>query len=199
MRDLQAMDAEAMWSAKVGAPDPAARPAAPPPEPPAAAADPPLPFDPGALESTFGTLLASDPALLQPPPRPSAVRVGTAAPGPSSQPDLARPRASELRALERGERDIDRRIDLHGKTVAEALALLRVELPHAREQGWHYLLVISGRGRRSAQGPKLRPAVQQFLASEARDHVLWFDEAPPRLGGSGALLVRVRRAGKSEA
>ena len=101
----------------------------------------------------------------------------------------------ELRDLERGKREVDRQIDLHGRTVAEDLASLQVELGRARERGLRYLLVVTGRGKRSPMGPRIRPAVQDYLARGARPHVLWFQPAPPRLGGAGAFLLRLRRPG----
>jgi hypothetical protein len=207
MAELQELDRDEMWQAKVGnEQDPeAALPQASDPAPSPTPAPGSPPHD--ELLSTFEELLAGETG-----PQPAgsvpgdteaahykAVRIGESPVDLSPLPALARPREAELRDLTSGRRDVERRIDLHGKTVAESLLLLQAELGHAREMGLHYLLVITGRGLRSESGARLRPAVQQFLARDGREHVLWFDSAPPRLGGNGAFLVRVRRPGDRKA
>ena len=214
------MDREAMWDAKVGpSKAPAqgeARPggaeAAPGAEPKGAQgaalqgseellahfeelmpqyAQPPVPAGDGGPRAGTEEDAASHAAL-----GPRHTRVGETHVDASSLPALAIPRRSELRDLLKGSLDVDRRIDLHGRTVDEALHFLRDELAHARGVGLRYLLVITGKGRRSVAGARLRPAVQDYLAREGSEHVLWFEEAPPRLGGRGAFLIRLRRAGR---
>jgi len=63
-------------------------------------------------------------------------------------------------------------------------------------RGARALLVIHGRGRGSdADGPVLRPAVWEWLASAAAERagVMAFTSARPRDGGDGATLVLLRR------
>jgi DNA-nicking Smr family endonuclease len=192
---LAGLEAKALWDAKLGP-----RPAPAEPEPPrdeshAEPQDPRLPHH--ALRRQFEALFEAGAGPEPSRVRPSeAHRVGESPLDTSPEPALARPRHEEWRDLVRGRRVPERKVDLHGKTVAEALALVRAELGHAREQGWQYLLVVTGRGRRSVEGAKLRPAVQTYLRTQARNDLLWFDLAPPILGGDGAFVLRVRRPGR---
>lgn len=198
--ELDGLEREDLWDAKVGAEQ------ASEPESPAPSGQEPEPFDP-QLADQFEELLAAQAreAMLRGAAERAAeeerrarlrpVRVGDTPLDGIDAPALARPRAAELRDLEHGKRTVDRRVDLHGRTVAEALSRLRTELAHARDRGQRYLLVVTGRGKRSVAGPRIRPAVQDLLTREGREHVLWFQPAPPRLGGAGAFLVRLRRPG----
>jgi DNA-nicking Smr family endonuclease len=79
-------------------------------------------------------------------------------------------------------------LDLHGQSVAQATAAVQTFL-----QSWQrrapggVVHVITGKGRRSATGPALRPAVARFLKSSAttlvRDWTRDTDE--------GGFLVRL--------
>lgn len=210
LRKLEALDRDALWRAKLGA-ETAAEPA-PLVAPPADAPAPPAPLagpgDPDRLRADFALLLdAAAPAPDEvaaratpedeaPPPRVRPRRLGESPVDRSALPGLAQPRRQELRDLETGRREADRRVDLHGCTVAEAVRRVRDELAAARDRGLQYLLLITGRGLRSEAGARIQPAVVDFLLHEGREHTLWFEAAPVRLGGGGALLVRVRRAGR---
>lgn len=214
LQELRRLDRDAMWEAKVGngaSADDAGPDPPDPPDPGGAAEDDDDPAPPRAeLLAEFEELLAGEegqPAATEAAGSPAraagggearyrAVRVGESPVDVSPLPSLARPREAELRDLASGRREIDRRVDLHGKTVAASLRLLRDELGHARELGLHYLLIVTGRGLRSQTGARLRPAVQGYLVREGREHVLWFEAAPPRLGGTGAFVVRLRRPGR---
>lgn len=110
---------------------------------------------------------------------------------PAAEPPPARPR--RMRQLERGQLAPSAVLDLHGLGRDEALARTRAFLGHAARQGWPLVLVVTGKGLHSQDGPVLRRAVEQLLA-EARDLVMEWGAAPRRLGGSGALAVFVRRA-----
>lgn len=199
MRELDRMDRRAMWDAKVGSAGTTGQAAEAPPESEAEAEPEGKPPTPDALLADFESLLdvsGGDPCA--PAPQPSATpgsarRIGASPVDLRPEPALARPPRQELRDLERGRRTPERRIDLHGRSVAEARQLLGYEIAHARERGQHYVLIITGRGLRSPVGARLRPAVVEYLRGPAREHVLWFDGAPSRLGGRGALVVRLRR------
>lgn len=104
-----------------------------------------------------------------------------------------------LRKLRRGVRQFDQSLDLHGMTQSEAHQRLRDFLVRSQADGAQLVLVITGRGEgagsheiASGRGV-LRRNVPQWLRS-FRDLVSGFEEAPPRLGGGGALFVRLRRA-----
>ena len=108
-------------------------------------------------------------------------------------PDVA---AKETRSLRAGERDVDGRIDLHGRVRAAALRDLETFLAAGRARGARVVLVIHGRGHGSDPGgPVLRPAVWDWLggARAERCGVMAFVSAPPRHGGDGATLILQRR------
>jgi DNA-nicking Smr family endonuclease len=108
------------------------------------------------------------------------------------------------RALERGRLGVEARLDLHGMRQREAHAALRRFLKSAQGKGQRHVLVITGRGtepdaRRSFyeedERGVLRQAVPHWLEQpDLATLVLSYSEAPRRLGGGGALYVRLRAA-----
>lgn len=93
-----------------------------------------------------------------------------------------------LRRLRRGEYRVQREIDLHGLTVAEAKQALRQFLIRALEQQLRCVRVIHGKGLRSGhRGPVLKLAVSQVLRRTGA--VLAFVSARPVDGGTGAVYV----------
>jgi DNA-nicking Smr family endonuclease len=137
----------------------------PPPPAPAAAAPPPAPPTPG-------------PAA---PPRPRAA--------PGANPGLDRRTEQRLR---RGELAIDRRIDLHGLTQAEAHVALDRFVRGAAADGCRMLLIITGKG--SGGEATLRRLVPRWLGQGAHAaRVLRATPARPQHGGDGALYVLLRR------
>ena len=105
------------------------------------------------------------------------------------------------RKLERGHLAVEARLDLHGMKQREAHAALRRFLKSAQGKGYRHVLVITGKGavtdtRRSFyeedERGVLRQAVPHWLADLAHV-VVSFSPAPRRLGGEGALYVRLRR------
>ncbi|MDX1650672.1 MAG: Smr/MutS family protein [Myxococcota bacterium] len=99
-----------------------------------------------------------------------------------------------LRALERGEREVEAELDLHGLRAAEARQAVRQALHEAHEEGMRCIRVIHGRGRGSELGPVLREALPDWLtAPPAGRLVMAFASAPGPLGGEGATLVLLRR------
>ena len=97
--------------------------------------------------------------------------------------------------VNRGAMAIDARIDLHGLTQAAAHDRLIAFLRSAQAEGARMVLVITGKGL-AGQGERgvLRRSVPGWLASpELRGIIVGFDEAGRAHGGSGALLVRLRR------
>ena len=83
------------------------------------------------------------------------------------------------------------RLDLHGKTVAEAEYALGVFLEDSARMGIEKVLVITGKGNHSASGPVLAKAMRSFL--EANPRAGRFGTADRADGGAGALWVVVRR------
>jgi DNA-nicking Smr family endonuclease len=93
-----------------------------------------------------------------------------------------------LRKLRRGEYRMQREIDLHGLTVAEAKAALRQFLVAALEQQVRCVRIIHGKGLRSGhRGPVLKAAVNAVLRRS--DAVLAYVSARPVDGGTGAVYV----------
>ena len=108
------------------------------------------------------------------------------------------------RQLERGRIAVEARIDLHGMRQREAHAALRRFLNTAQGKGRRNVLVITGKGaapdatrpfyEESGRGV-LRQAVPHWLSHPDLAHVVAsYSEAPRRLGGEGALYVRLRKS-----
>jgi DNA-nicking Smr family endonuclease len=93
-----------------------------------------------------------------------------------------------LRKLRRGEYRVQREIDLHGLTVAEAKAALQQFLVRALEQQVRCVRIIHGKGLRSGhRGPVLKAAVNAVLRRTGA--VLAYVSARPVDGGTGAVYV----------
>ncbi|HUL46746.1 MAG TPA: Smr/MutS family protein [Steroidobacteraceae bacterium] len=96
--------------------------------------------------------------------------------------------AAVVRRLRRGEYTIEREIDLHGLTVAEAKHALRQFLIDALERGVRCVRIVHGKGLRSGhRGPVLKAAVSAVLRRTGA--VLAYVSARPADGGTGALYV----------
>jgi DNA-nicking Smr family endonuclease len=93
-----------------------------------------------------------------------------------------------LRRLRRGDYRIQREIDLHGLTVAEAKQALRQFLIQALEERVRCVRIIHGKGLRSGhRGPVLKAAVSTVLRRTGA--VLAYVSARPVDGGTGAVYV----------
>ena len=106
---------------------------------------------------------------------------------------LARADSRVLRELEKGHRQVGARLDLHHLTAAQALEALESFIVRCWSEGARLLLVITGRGLGSEHGPVVKPEVQRWLITRGGIWVLWAAEAPPRLGGQGALVIKLRK------
>ena len=133
-----------------------------------------------------------------PPPKPAAKTPPKPAPAVRGE-TLDRQTA---RRLERGHVAVEARLDLHGMRQREAHAALRRFLKSAQGKGYRHVLVITGKGadptaRRSFyeadERGVLRSAVPHWLAApDLAPLIVSYAEAPRRLGGEGALYVRLR-------
>ena len=93
------------------------------------------------------------------------------------------------RRLSRGDVPIDRRLDLHGHTVARAEIKLKRFIEDASCVGCRCLLVITGKGAGVLKGH-----VPEWLKRPPLSGlVLALAEARPADGGSGAFYVLLRR------
>ncbi len=97
-----------------------------------------------------------------------------------------------MRQLRQGQIVPDGQLDLHGLHRDQALDKVRWYLQDAAWQGLRTILVITGRGKNSPEGPVLRDAVARYLDSGGDGQVLEWGPAPPRFGGEGALVVFLR-------
>ena len=96
--------------------------------------------------------------------------------------------AAVLRRLRRGDYRVQREIDLHGMTVAEAKLALREFLIGALEQRVRCVRIVHGKGLRSGhRGPVLKAAVSTVLRRTGA--VLAYVSARPVDGGTGAVYV----------
>src|SRR5262245_55205728 len=139
------------------------------------------------------------PAKASPPRQASAKTLPNAA-------RVARSEALDretARKLERGQLAVEAHLDLHGMRQRDAHVALRRFLKAAQHKGYRHVLVITGKGaepdpRRSLYEKDdrgvLRQAVPHWLAApDLASVVVSYAEAPRRLGGEGALYVRLRR------
>jgi DNA-nicking Smr family endonuclease len=113
---------------------------------------------------------------------------------PSVAPDVRR-------ALRRGQMRPEAVLDLHGLRVLEARRRIESFLLESRSVGHRCVLLVTGRGLRSGPGgPVLRGEVVDLLTQMPfSPGVLGVVSAPPSLGGSGALLVLLRKIWKERA
>jgi DNA-nicking Smr family endonuclease len=124
---------------------------------------------------------------------PSEPRAPSTAPPvgrkPTPQDDL---QLRTRRRLSRGTIALDGKIDLHGRTLAEAEAALAGFVKRAQSQHQIWLLVVTGKGTRG-EG-KLRRALPEWLDRGAlAGRVVEYGPAAPNHGGGGAFYLRLRR------
>lgn len=97
-----------------------------------------------------------------------------------------------LRKLRRGQIRIERELDLHGMTVAEARPALARFLAVCQNGRVRCVRIVHGKGHRS---PHKRPVLKGKLDAwlRARDEVLAYCSAPRHDGGTGAVYVLLKR------
>ena len=135
-----------------------------------------------------------------PPPEPK--------PAPAPKPRLV-PSTGPLdrqtsRDLDKGRLEVEAKLDLHGMRQRDAHAQLRRFLKTAQARGLKHVLVITGKGAdpefgeasmRKRNAASCGNAVPHWLAeADFAPLVVSYSPAPRRLGGDGALYVRLRRA-----
>jgi DNA-nicking Smr family endonuclease len=150
--------------------------------------------EPDMVERPGKTTLHPEPIRM----RAAAASVGSGRPSPVRTPEPAlAPLERRLRQrLARGAVAIDACLDLHGRTQADARALLQRFLHNAQGDGAKVVLVITGKGARdhaSERGVLKRQVPVWLGLPEFRGYVIGFEDAHIGHGGEGALYVRVRR------
>lgn len=97
-----------------------------------------------------------------------------------------------LRQLKRGQFSVQGDIDLHQMNAAAAQVSIIAFLAEARQGGIRCVRIIHGKGLRSkAAGPVLKALTDRML--RRRDDVIAFASARPALGGTGAVVVLLKR------
>lgn len=124
--------------------------------------------------------------------------IGTAAFGearqePDEEDETPRSASGRMRRLRKGSLRIAQELDLHGFTREEAVRRLEHFIASAAAQGHDAVLVITGKGLNSADGPVLPTAVAEWLRGPGARLIAEFHPAPRDRGGSGAFVVFPRR------
>ena len=91
---------------------------------------------------------------------------------------------------------VDAELDLHGLTVREARTAVYEFLASALKHGFRTLKIAHGRGVRSETPARLKSYVNAWLINV--DNVVAFHSAQTRAGGTGAVLVMLRKPQKQK-
>lgn len=97
-----------------------------------------------------------------------------------------------IRKFRRGQFPIEKSLDLHGYTIAEAKHALWFFLQNCLEANMRHVIVIHGKGRHSEeQKATIKDAVDCWLRQ--MPEVLAFCSAQSKDGGRGALYILLKR------
>ncbi len=110
-------------------------------------------------------------------------------PAPESDEAPRQSASSRMKQLKRGTIRISDELDLHGYLKDEALVKLQHFIAAASTRGQKAVLVITGKGINSPEGPVLQGAVAEWLRGKGKGMVAEFSPAPRDKGGSGAFVV----------
>ena len=87
----------------------------------------------------------------------------------------------------------DATLDLHGKTREEALQLVENFIVQSHQKRLQAVVVVTGKGYRSGRkGPVLNQVVRDWLKEKGAAWVRNVRVAPPKHGGTGALLIHLK-------
>ncbi len=117
----------------------------------------------------------------------STLRLPEAESDPEDQPRQSS--SARMKQFKRGTIRIGAELDLHGCLRDEALAKLKQFLGAAVARGQKAVLIITGKGINSPEGPVLLGAVADWLRGPGKSIVAEFAPAPRDKGGSGAYVV----------
>jgi DNA-nicking Smr family endonuclease len=124
-------------------------------------------------------------------------KIGTSFREEATEPETGdsarRSQTSRMRQLKRGTIHISGELDLHGFLKDEALLRLGQFISSAFSRGQTAVLVITGKGINSPEGPVLQGAVAEWLRKQGKGMVAEFSPAPRESGGSGAFVVFLKR------
>ena len=108
------------------------------------------------------------------------------------EPPEATGQLRRMKQLQRGRIKIEARLDLHGLSRSEALERAGHFLDNAAFHQLQTVLVVTGKGAHSSEGPVLRNAIEAYLQSNSHRAVVEWGRAPREHGGDGALVVFLR-------
>jgi DNA-nicking Smr family endonuclease len=100
---------------------------------------------------------------------------------------------SRMRRLKRGSIRIGDELDLHGFLRDEALPRLERFIISAHQRGLEAVLIITGKGVNSPEGPVLKGAAEEWFRGRGKGMVAEFSPAPRDKGGSGAFVVFLKK------
>ncbi len=113
---------------------------------------------------------------------------------PDKGPIPAKPSRKEYRDIRAGRAPIDAQLDLHGQAFAEAVRHVELFLEEGSNLGHRLLLIITGRGVHSPGGVGvLKGGIVDLLHTRWSNYVIWVADAPVGFGGSGAIVIKLRR------
>lgn len=98
-----------------------------------------------------------------------------------------------LRKLRRGQWPLQDSLDLHGLRSDDARKLLLEFLQQATQRGLRCVCVVHGKGWHTESGEGILKVRARHWLTQC-PQVLAFCEAPPNLGGGGAVLVLLKSA-----
>jgi DNA-nicking Smr family endonuclease len=101
--------------------------------------------------------------------------------------------SSRMKQLKRGTIRVTEELDLHGYLRDEAITRLGHFISAAYARNQQAVLVITGKGINSPEGPVLQGAVASWLRERGKGMVAEFASAPRDLGGSGAFVVFLKK------
>jgi DNA-nicking Smr family endonuclease len=125
-------------------------------------------------------------------------KIGTTIKDPGRSPEETpeaerRSPSSRMKQLKRGTIRIGGELDLHGFLRDEALVRLDHFIKSAYARGLDAVLVITGKGVNSPEGPVLQGATAAWLRDRGKGMVAEFFPAPRDKGGSGAYVVFLKK------
>ena len=100
---------------------------------------------------------------------------------------------SRMKLLKRGVIRIREELDLHGFSREEALTRLQHFIADSFHRQLEAVLVITGKGLNSSEGPILQGAVASWLRTMGKEMVAEFFSAPRDKGGKGAVVVFLKK------
>lgn len=104
------------------------------------------------------------------------------------------PPPRRIKQLKRGNIVPDATLDLHGCVRADVNEKLSNFIQNGQHNRWSTLLVITGKGLHSHDGEAiLRDEAESFLLNAGKSSVAEWGRAPKQYGGSGALVLFLRK------